>query len=114
MNSNSNVLTVWNGSTFVAVSAAAAIDDVPIDRRKIRIAPAVYSVKDGHSELAVYYREQASDPTQMVNGQLAINLEIQALVCFKDDNGDLVKTGPAHVDSTAQMRLLLERLAIQG
>jgi hypothetical protein len=27
LNSSSNVLTVWNGSTFVAVSAAAAIDD---------------------------------------------------------------------------------------
>jgi|TARA_Y100000015_G_scaffold7328_1_gene6832 hypothetical protein len=42
------------------------------------------------------------DPTQMVNGQLAINLENSSPgLFFKDDNGDLVKVGPAHVDPIA-------------
>ena len=42
------------------------------------------------------------DPTQMVNGQLAINFEnLSPGLFFKDDNGDLVKAGPAHVDPLA-------------
>lgn len=42
------------------------------------------------------------DPAAMVNGQLAINFENSSPgLFFKDDNGVLVKVGPAHVDSLA-------------